>query len=1022
MGIMTAEDSQHRSSGESAEELRTEAAAPEDERPAPEELEKEEPEEPPRQNFPIVGVGASAGGLEALQALFSAVSPDSGLAYLVLVHLSPDQPSMMDELLQKVTEVPVTTARDGETVRADHIYVTPSDKVLSLYQGAIQLLDPLKRREEYKPIDQLLRSLAQDHGRFSAAVILSGTGTDGSEGAKHVKEYEGTVLAQSEDSAQYNGMPGSAIDTGMVDFVLPPEEIPPQLERYFTHRSSVRETRMEEFSDERERWLNKILAVLRTQAGHDFYAYKKKTLVRRINRRMSLHQIEEYSQYLRFLRETEEEVEALFRELLIGVTHFFRDAESFQVLKEQVLPNLLEKLAEDEYLRAWIPGCSTGEEAYSLAMVLRESIDALNRRIHLQLFGTDIDPRAIEKARDGLYPSSIAPDVGGERLRRFFISEGAFYRVRKELRDSVVFSVQNVLKDPPFGRLHLLCCRNLLIYLESSQQKKLIPLFHYTLRPHGILMLGSSESIGGFSRLFDQVNKRWKIYRRREVHPAVRGEVQFPTGPSTEQAVGSSRKTRPAAAQDDLGSQIRSLLLEHFAPTAVLIDSQGSLLYIQGRTGRYLETGTGPPTQDIIDMARDGLRLELSSAIRKAASANEPVSRTGINIEGEGDSHPIDLHVYPLRSPEELAGKLLVVFQEREPLAEERNDTEGGEREMAAEPENRIAELERELQNTRESHQTTTEELESANEELKSTNEELQSSNEELQSTNEELESSKEELQSLNEELQTVNAELQSKVEELSTAQDDLRNLLNSTEIATIFVDNQLRVKRFTEKATELFNLIQSDLGRPLEHVTTNLAYDRMCEDISEVVQQFRRIEKEVRSKDGRWYEMRILPYRTADNRIDGAVLVFQDIDLQKQRQQELSELSEAYEDAWELVRSVFDMNDDPLAVTDTEGSIVIANTAFSRLSGIPQEELDGTDIFSLPGAPFKKSDLQSRMSRAEGNDEQSFPSLTFRFSTAGSPVRYTAGGRMVRRSPDRPMRVLLRFQQESTRSKGEPE
>jgi len=955
--------------------------------------------------FPIVGLGASAGGLEALKSFFAEVSENSGMAYIVVVHMSPKQPSMLPDLLQKVSRIPVSVARDGQPIEPDHIYVVPPNKEITIFKGKIQLLEILAKGAAL-PIDLFLRSLAQDQGRSATAIILSGTGTDGTLGVKAIKGSDGLVLVQSEETAAYDGMPRSAVSTGLVDLVLAPEAMPARLIQYFTHHENAFDSGSIATKNEQQGWLNKIFAILRARVGHDFSAYKPNTILRRISRRMGLNQIDNHLLYVRYLRENPAEAQALFRDLLIGVTQFFRDAESFEVLKTAILPERIKSMREGSTFRAWVPGCATGEEVYSLAMVLCECLDRNPERINLQLFGTDIDYHAIDKAREGIFPASIEADVNANRLIRFFTKEGDFFRIRKEIRDDIVFSKQDVLKDPPFSRLNLLCCRNLLIYLDANAQKRLLPLFHYTLAPDGILVLGSSETVSGFTNLFEIQDKKWKIYKRREVPQALRQVVDFPSGMLSTEPVQVAAPDGPAARPADIARIAQTAILNQFAPTAILIDPKGEILHVQGRTGRYLETPSGAPTHNILNLARDGLRIELSSAIRQAVSSNKPVTRRKIVIKTDGDGQMIDLHVSPQRSPKELSGYLLVVFENIDSLMH--GDTPPDESNTPVES-SRITELEQDLLKARESHQVTVEELESSNEELKSTNEELQSANEELQSTNEELESSREELQSLNEELQMVNAELQSNVEEFSAAQDDMHNLLNGTEIATIFVDNDLRIRRFTRKATTIINLIQTDIGRPLEHVVTNLAYDRMITDLSDVLKDLTPKACEVQTTHGDWYNMRILPYRTMDNRIDGAVLTFASIDDQKKAQARLDTSKREMKQALELVRHAFDMNPDPVAVLDNQGRMVIANTELSSLLNVAQNEIKGMDLLSRQRSIFETIDLTSELKTALDNDTD-FTTGSFEINSVEGSQRFALHGRIIKGSDDSPYRILLQF------------
>ena len=966
-----------------------------------------------KHRFPVIGLGASAGGLEALKAFFSKVPPDSGMAYIVLVHMSPKQPSMMHELLQKVTGVTVQQAKNDMALRPDNVYIVPSDKEISFYQGKIQLLDPVDKKS-YLPIDFFFRSLAADQGSQAAAVILSGTGSDGTVGLKEIKSFEGLVVIQSEDTAKYTGMPRSAIDTGQADMILSPEEMPAKLSQYFKHRISLRD-KTKEVEKKEEDWLNRIFSLLRIHIGHDFTYYKRSTILRGIDRRMGLHQIPDHDKYVRYLRENPRELQALFQELLIGVTNFFRDPQSFEVLKRSILPDMIQSMDDGATFRAWVPGCSSGDEAYSLAMIFLECLEKTSKRVTLQLFGTDIDSTAIEKARQGIFPSSIRADVSQERLDRFFIREGEdTYRLRKEVRDLVVFSVQDLLKDPPFSRLNLLSCRNLLIYLNSEAQKKILPLFHYTLRPGGILMLGSSETVGEFTSLFQSLDNTWKIYRRKEVHSSRMQPVEFPTGLPREPSYQEGKK-REKPASRNLEHLVDRAIADRFGPPAVMVDNTGNILHVAGRTGRYLEMSNGPPSHNIVEMARGRLRIQLASALRQAKTKKEHVLLRRVKFSLNGEQLSINLHVIPLDKPRELAGNFLVAFED---LKEDEQVEAAGENEKVDDSsyESRINELEQELTYTRKSQQTAIEELESSNEELKSTNEELQSSNEELQSTNEELESSKEELQSLNEELQTVNAELQSKVDQLSEAQDDINNLLNSTEIATLFVDNKLRIKRYSKETEKIINLIGSDVGRPLEHQGTKLKYEHMIRDIKTVLDRLTPIEKEVQCVDGTWFNMSIKPYQTMDHRIQGAVLTFENVDIQKKHQEKLEDLNAESRAAWMLVRAIFDMNTSPMAVLDAKGKMVIANTAFSRIMNLDKNKIEGRDFLDQTSETLRDTELHSRLLTAL-NDGKDFETLELDITRNHEQKKYLVQGRVIRLKKDQPYRILLSFIQKQAHS-----
>ena len=959
--------------------------------------------------FPIVGLGASAGGLEALKSFFSELPEKSGMAFIVVMHLKPGQPSMMPDIIQKTTRTPVTAAEDGQAVEPDHIYVVPPGKDINVYDGCIQLMDQIKQTVPH-PVDHFLRSLAIDRGSKSAGVILSGTGSDGTLGVKEIKARDGLVLAQSLESAGYDGMPGSAAGTGIVDLVLPPEEMPNVLIQYFSRMGDKKAMEPEKVSNQQD-WLNKIFAILRTRVGHDFSCYKSSTILRRIDRRMGLNHISSHEAYVRFMRENSAEVDALFREFLIGVTTFFREEESFEALKKNILPDCFNKLSKEETFRVWVPGCSTGEEVYSLAMVLRECLDDISGQAGLQIFGTDIDNDAIEKARLGVFPSSISAHVSEDRLKRFFKEEEGFFRINKEIRDCAVFSTQNIIKDPPFPRIHLLCCRNLLIYLNAKAQKKVLPVFHYTLNPGGILMLGSSETIGSFSNLFKPLDGKCKIFMKKEVPRALRQIVDFPSGTPSVKGIPAHIPAAPGAARySDIGELTRKAVLEQFAPTAVLIDGQGEVLHVQGRTGKYLETPSGPPTNNILDLCRKGLRTHLSSALRDAKTSGTRQTRRRLTVKTNGDIQMMNLHVCPQSDSTGLAGRFLAAFEKvTDDTRPQPPETEARSGEESPAESTRIEELEKELRITRESHQATIEELESSNEELKSTNEEVQSANEELQSTNEELESSKEELQSLNEELQTVNSELQSKVAELSSAHDDMQNLLESTEIATIFVDKNMCVRRFTPQATEIVNLIATDIGRPLKHVVSNLEYEHMIRDLEEVHKKLVPKEKEVRTDEGKWYNMRIMPYRTTDNRIDGLVVTFSGIHEQITQQQRLRQAKIEAETTRELLKLVFDMNQDPMVVLDHDGNIVIANTALFRLIDFASESAPQKNPVRFPADIFPNAELGERLKNAYENGTD-FTTGPAELKTGRGGKQIAIHGRCIENSADSPYRILLRF------------
>lgn len=873
---------------------------------------------------------------------------DTGMAFVVITHQLPGHTSLLPELLGKITALKVIQAADGMKVEPNCVYVSPPGGCLAILQGSLHRMEAEKQESPHLPIDYFLRSLAADARDKAICVILSGTGTDGTLGLKAIKGDSGMAMVQQVQSAKYAGMPSSAIATGLADYVLPAAEMPRQLAAY-AGGPFLAAAHTDKAPAALSEAMKKIFVLLRSRTGHDFSSYKSSTILRRIERRMNVHQIKGPPQYVRYLQENPHEIDILFKELLISVTNFFRDPEAFAVLAKSVLPALLEARPDTYPFRMWVPGCATGEEVFSLAILMRECMESANRHCEVQIFGTDLDNEAIETARAGRYPEGISIDVSPERLGRYFVREDSTYRIRTEIREMTVFAVQNVIKDPPFTKLDFISCRNLLIYLNADLQRRLLPIFHYALKPGGLLFLGSSESVGSASDLFEVVDKKWKIFRRKEAALAPRTLLDFPAPPVRTGQWGRVSAAGRTPRESNLGSIMDRVLLARFVPPSAVVSDRGDVVYIHGRTGAYLEPAAGQPRLNILDMAREGLQLELASALRQASTQDAEVTREGVRVRSNGSFTRVDLSVAKIQEPESVRGLLLVTFR---PSAEAAEPARPKVRARTKRELSRTEELERALSSTRESLQTTIEELETANEELKSSNEELQSTNEELQSTNEEMETSKEEMQSLNEELTTVNAEMQSKVEDLSRTNDDMQNLLNSTEVATLFLDKELRIKRYTEQARRLINLIPSDIGRPLRDLVSSLAYDHLIPDCQEVLRTLVFKLAEVRTRDGHWYLMRIMPYRTAENVIDGVVVTFVDINPVKVAEKSLLRMSK-----------VFLEGPEPMMILDLLGGIVAVNDEAVRVYGWSRPEIIGR-AFPATVPKSQKSAAESALRR----------------------------------------------------------
>ncbi len=890
--------------------------------------------------FPVVGLGASAGGLAAFEAFFAGMPADvePGMAFVLVQHLAPDHKSILVELIRRYTRMQVFEVEDGMPVQVNCAYIIPPNRDMAFLGGTLQLLEPVAPRGQRLPIDFFFRSLAQDQHDRAIGIVLSGTGSDGTLGVRAIKGEGGMVMVQDPLSTEFDGMPRSAIATGLVDYELPAAKMAAQLITYSAHAYARPSPSSILAAPKAESAIKKIFVLLRAHTGHDFSGYKPSTIHRRIERRMAVHQIGPIEGYVKYLQEAPSEVEALFRDLLIGVTSFFRDADAFQLLEREVIPKLFDGKRSDAVIRVWVAGCSTGEEAYSIAILLQERMEVLRQSYAIQVFATDIDNHAIALARAGIYPASVAADIAPERLARFFVAEadGSAYRIHKGIRDMLVFSEQDLIKDPPFSKLDLISCRNLLIYLGADLQKKLIPLFHYALNPGGLLFLGTSEGVGAFDELFSAFERKAKIYQRKD---SLLGLQRAMTGrflPNvTALSVGAGREADKAAfpVKLPLRELTERALLAQVVSAGVLVDGHGDILYLHGRSGLYLELSQGEAgVANILKMAREGLRPALSTALHQARTGGQTVRAQNLSVKTNGHHSQVDLSVSPVTGipGASLETPLFLVVLEESALAPTAPQALPGAGADASDCEARIALLHQELRAKDEYLQSTREELESSTEELKSSNEEMQSVNEELQSTNEELETSKEELQSVNEELATVNTELQTKVTDLSRANDDMNNLLAGTGIGTVFVDHQLRILRFTPAASAMINLISSDVGRPVSHLVSNLVgYDTLLADVRAVLSTLVPKEAEVQTVDGKWFTLRIQPYRTLDNVIEGAVISFIDVD-------EVVRTRQALRMANEQARMAVVLRDasDAITVQDLEGRTIAWNPGAERLYG----------------------------------------------------------------------------------------
>jgi two-component system CheB/CheR fusion protein len=853
-------------------------------RQAPAREERPNPDGP----FSVVGIGASAGGLEAFEQLLKALPADTGMAFVLVQHLAPKHESILSELLGKATKMPVVEVAQGMRVQRNHVYVIPPNADMSIDDSALHLSPLSENRALRMPIDSFFRSLADAYQSRAVGVILSGTASDGTLGLQAIKAMGGVTLAQDEQSAKYSAMPRNAIAAGNVDFVLPPDAIARELKRIATH---VQIYTTDERTDGGDRLtpdetLSKIFLLLRNLSRVDFSFYKPGTIKRRIMRRMFLRKIDSLDAYLHFLRKNRDEVDALFNDVLINVTAFFRDADAFDNLKKTAFPAIMSHKPSNAPIRIWVPGCSTGEEVYSLAIVLLEFLGDRASNLQIQIFATDLSESIIGKARAGIYPDSVAGDVSSDRLRRFFRKIDGSYQISKNIRDMVVFAKQDLAKDPPFSKLDMISCRNVMIYMSQVLQKRILPLFHYALNSGGILFLGSSETIGSFNDLFVPIDKKNKIYTKKTI------ASPLPMDFVSRYDAAQDQYQKPEPRQHvDLQRVAEQLMLHRYSPASVVVNEQLEIVQFVGQTGPFLDPMPGAAGLDLLRMVKPGLQMELRGALQKA-KRGATVHKKGVLMEDEGNLKTVNLEIIPLKEVSDVERYYMVVFEEVErPPAEQRNPgkketpaKKAGKNEMSdLDVENKH--LKEELETTQEYLQAIIEEQRTTNEELRSANEEIQSSNEELQSINEELETAKEELQSTNEELTTVNEELQNRNDELSKVNSDLSNLLTSVNIPIVMLGNDLRIRRFTPVAEKIMNLIPSDVGRPITDIKPTVKIPDLKQSIQRVIDSLEIQEFRVEDNDGKWYSMRIRPYRTLENKIDGVVIVLLDMDARRAKQ-----------------------------------------------------------------------------------------------------------------------------------------
>ncbi len=887
--------------------------------------------------FPIVAIGGSAGSFEAFEKFFNHMPADTGMAFVIIMHLDPNSTSSLAELIQSFSPMSVLQAEDGVLVKPNHVYVIPPNKDMGIHNRKLLLLEPAKAHGFRVPIDYFLQSLAEDQWNKAVAIILSGMGSDGETGIRMIKEKLGLAVVQDPETAQYNSMPKTSIGTNLVDYVLSPEEMPLKLIQYLNHPAISEEPLEQVKSGIRdENSIQKILMLLRSHTGHDFANYKKNTITRRIDRRIAFHQLPDYTHYINYLRDNSQEIDVLFKELLIGVTKFFRDTQAFDSLKEKLIPIVFQKLDVGP-VRVWVAACSTGEEAYSIAMLVLECFEGLSakHKPKIQIFATDLDVDAIETARAGIYNSNIAADISPERLKRFFTEKNGKYSVKKELREMIVFAQHNIIKDAPFTRLDLLSCRNVMIYLNAELQKKIIPIFHYSLNPTGLLLLGPAETIGGFTELFAPVDPKWKLFERKTGTSALSKPIDFPFNVSKPTQATGKTEEQKTVKKKTLADSFNNFLIDNYTPVSVLISNSGDILYINGKTGKFLELNSGEAAMNIYDMAKKELKYILRNAVHEANTQKTTININDVKLKEDRNIRLVDIKVGLLEN-HNLQGLTVIIFEDKGLV--KIASSKKIKKEASILSNNLADELEKELGYTKQQLHSTIEQMETSLEELKSTNEELQSTNEELQSTNEESLTTKEEMQSLNEELMTMNSSYQFKADELTRLNNDMKNLLDSTEIGTIFLDNNLTILRYTPKVKALFNVISADIGRSVTDIVFNFDFPNLKETLLDVIETLVAKEAEIKTKKGDWYNLRIMPYRTLDNFINGVVLTFNNISSLKLLENKMNTMVH-------YSQSIVNLISAPALLLNNKQQIATANPAFKDYFKLNDQQLKETPL-----------------------------------------------------------------------------